>query len=197
MLKHALHCSVVQWENTLRSPATLNNRPYPTIAAYFSVKIAYVVVHFPNPFNYTDHLFVQVHVFNCVHLSFIRTYWTCEDGASSWITAIPITDFGFNLHKQVFRDALCLRYGWPLSRLPSHCFCGVPFSINHAFTCLKGAFPINRHNRIRDLLADLLTEVCPCVAVEPVLQPLSGEQFQLHPSNVEDNARLNVSTQEL
>ena len=29
--------------------------------------------------------------------------------------------------------------------------------------------PISRHNRIRDLLADLLTEVCPCVAFEPVL----------------------------
>ena len=121
---------------------------------------------------------------------------SCEDGASSWITAIPVTDFGFNLHKQAFRDALCLRYGWPLSRLPSHCVCGVRFSIDHAFTCPKGAFPIIRHNRIRDLLADLLTEVCPCVAVEPVLQPLSVEQFHFCSTNVEDNARLNVSVQE-
>ena len=23
----------------------------------------------------------------------------CEDGACLWITAIPVTDFGFNLHK--------------------------------------------------------------------------------------------------
>ena len=74
--------------------------------------------------------------------------------------------------------------------------CGAPFSIDHAFTCLKGAFPIIRHNKIRDLLADLLTEVCPCVAVEPVFQPLSGKQFQLHSTKVEDNARLNVSAQE-
>ena len=121
---------------------------------------------------------------------------SCEDGASSWITAIPVRDFGFNLHKQAFRDALCLWYGWPLSRLPSHCVCGVPFSIDHAFTCPEGAFPIIRHNRIRDLLAGLLTEVCPCVAIEPVLQPLSGEQFQLRSTNVEDNARLDVSAQE-
>ena len=121
---------------------------------------------------------------------------SCEDGASSWITAIPVRDFGFNLHKQACRDALCLRYGWPLSRLPSHCVCGVPFSIDHAFTCPKGAFPIIRHNRIRDLLAGLLTEVCPCIAIEPVLQPLSGEQFQLRSTNVEDNARLDVSAQE-
>ena len=121
---------------------------------------------------------------------------SCEDGASSWITAIPVTDFGFNLHKQAFRDALCLRYGLPLSRLPSHCVCGVPFSIDHAFTCPKGVFSIIRHNRIRDLLADLLTEVCLCVAVEPVLQPLSGEQFQLRSTNVVDNARLDVSAHE-
>ena len=78
-------------------------------------------------------------------------------------TAIPVTDFGFNPHKQAFHDALCLRYGWPLSRLPCHCVCGIPFSIDHAHTCPKGAFPIIRYNRIRDLLADLLTEVCPCV----------------------------------
>ena len=45
---------------------------------------------------------------------------SCEYGASSWITAIPVTDFGFNLHKLAFRDTLYLRYGWPLSRLPSH-----------------------------------------------------------------------------
>ena len=100
------------------------------------------------------------------------------------------------MHKQAFHDALCLWCGWPRSRLPSHCVCGVPFSIDHAFTYPKGAFPIIRHNRIRDLLADLLIEVCPCVAVEPILQPLSGEQFQLCSTNIEDNARLNVSAQE-
>ena len=32
----------------------------------------------------------------------------CEDGASSWLTAVPIKDYGFNLHKQAFRDALSL-----------------------------------------------------------------------------------------
>ena len=32
---------------------------------------------------------------------------SCEDGASSCITAIPDRDFGFNLHKQAFYDDLC------------------------------------------------------------------------------------------
>ena len=121
---------------------------------------------------------------------------SCESGASSWLTVIPITEFGFNLHKQAFRDALCLHYEWPFSRLPSHCVCGVPFSIDHAFSCPKCVFPIIRHNRIRDLLAKLLTEVCPCVAVEPVLQHLSGESFQHRSTNTKDNARLDVCARE-
>ena len=102
-------------------------------------------------------------------------------------------EYGFNLHKQAFRDALCLRYGWPITRTPSHCACGTPFSINHAFTCSKGAFPTIRHNRIRDVLANLLSDICPCVAVEPVLQPFSGEEFHLRSTIKEDHARLDVS----
>ena len=72
----------------------------------------------------------------------------------------------------------------------------MPFSIDHAFSCPKGAFPIIRHNRIRDLLAELLTEVFPCVAVELALQTLSGESFQHHSTNTEDNARLDVCARE-
>ena len=35
-----------------------------------------------------------------------------EKGASSWLTALPLADFGFSLSKSDFRDALHLRYGW-------------------------------------------------------------------------------------
>ncbi len=34
-----------------------------------------------------------------------------EKGASSWLTALPIEEFGFALFKGAFRDALALRYG--------------------------------------------------------------------------------------
>ena len=34
----------------------------------------------------------------------------CEKGSSSWLTALPLVDQGFALHKGAFRDALCLRY---------------------------------------------------------------------------------------
>ena len=35
-----------------------------------------------------------------------------EKGASSWLTALPLAEFGFSLHKGAFRDAVALRYGW-------------------------------------------------------------------------------------
>lgn len=33
-----------------------------------------------------------------------------EKGASIWLTALPIENHAFTLHKSAFRDALCLRY---------------------------------------------------------------------------------------
>ena len=35
-----------------------------------------------------------------------------ESGATTWLTALPIEEHGFSLHKGAFRDALCLHYGW-------------------------------------------------------------------------------------
>ena len=119
-----------------------------------------------------------------------------EKGASAWLTAIPIAEYGFSLHKQAFRDALCVRYGWQPARLPSHCSCGEAFSVSHALSCSKGALPSIRHNRIRDLTAELLTEVCPNVATEPVLQPLTGERFALRTANRQDDARLDIKAQD-
>ena len=67
--------------------------------------------------------------------------------------------------------------------------------MGHALSCPKGAFPSIRHNRIRDLFARFLTEVCPNVSIEPALQPLSGEAFSHRSANVEDAARLDVKAQ--
>ena len=39
-----------------------------------------------------------------------------EKGASSWLTALPITEYGFRLYKGAFRDALC---NWSPPHLPS------------------------------------------------------------------------------
>ncbi len=115
-----------------------------------------------------------------------------EKGASSWLSTLPIQEHGFCLHKGAFRDALCLRYGWKPPRLPTHCVCAKPFSVDHALSCSYGGFPSVRHNEIRDLTAHLMSEVCHNVGIEPELQPLTGERFDLRSANVEDGARLDV-----
>ena len=45
--------------------------------------------------------------------------------------------------------------------------------------CHCGAFPSLRHNKIHDITASLMKEVCPQVCVKPTLQPLSGQMLQL------------------
>ena len=97
-----------------------------------------------------------------------------EKGASTWLTTLPIEEHGFSLHKQAFRNALCVCYGWTPTRLPTHCSCGAQFNTTHALSCSKGAFPSIRHDRIRDLSAQLLFKVCSNVEVKPPLQPLTA-----------------------
>ncbi len=94
-----------------------------------------------------------------------------ERGASIWLTALPIDIHGlFALHKSAFRDALSLRYNWPIENKPSFCSCGHTFSIDHALSCPTGGFPSIRHNEVRDITASLLSEVCHNVSIEPHLQ---------------------------
>ncbi len=109
-----------------------------------------------------------------------------ETGASSWLTTLPIVEFGFTLHKGAFTDALALRYGWPLSRTPSNCECGSSFSVDHSLSRSRGGFTILRHNETRYLTADLLTEVCHHVTTEPDLQPVTIESFNLRSTNIHD-----------
>ena len=95
-----------------------------------------------------------------------------------------MTKFGFQLNKMAFRDVLCLRNGWTSERLPLPCPCGEVFSIAHAFSCSKGVLPSITYNRVRDITAQLLTEVCPNVGIEHTLQPLSGKSFPLRSNSV-------------
>ena len=55
-----------------------------------------------------------------------------EHGASVWLSALPLSHHGFDLHKSSFRDAVCIRYRWQPQDLPSSCVCGLAFSIDHA-----------------------------------------------------------------
>ena len=116
-----------------------------------------------------------------------------DQGASHWISALPLTAHGFALPKGAFRDALCLRYGWQPPHLPLHCPCGKPFDADHALSCGTGGYSIMRHNEVRDLTASLLSEVCGDVQIEPTLIPLSGEAQFYRSANVSPDARLDVS----
>ena len=116
-----------------------------------------------------------------------------EKGASTWLTALPLKEYGFSLHKAAFHDAMALRYGWSPSNLPSKCDCGSNFTVEYALSCAKGGFPSIRHNEIRDLTANLLTEVCNEVCIEPNLQPTTPDQLSGATANSQDGARLDIS----
>ena len=116
-----------------------------------------------------------------------------EKGASIWLTALPLKDHGFALHRAAFHDAMALRYGWPPSNLPSKCDCSNNNSIDNALSCAKGGFPSIRHNEICDLTANLLAEVCSEVCIKPHLQPTTPDQLSGATTNSQDGARLDVS----
>ena len=117
-----------------------------------------------------------------------------EKGASSWLSTLPLECHGFALHKDDFCDALALHYGWSPKNLPVSCACGRSNNIEHALSCPNGAFPTIRHNDIRDLTAELMSEICHDVSTEPPLQPLSGESLSLRTTNQDVGARLDIKT---
>ena len=59
--------------------------------------------------------------------------------------------------------------------------------------CIMMGFIGVRHNEVRDFTAQLLSEVCNDVEVEPLLTPLTGEKFTYKTANTDDHARLDVS----
>ena len=115
----------------------------------------------------------------------------CEKGASSWLTAIPLKDMNFDLSKREFRDAMRLRYDWPIPDSPSVCVYDCSFTVDHAMICQRGGLVIQRHNEIRDLEAELLDMVCYDIAIEPTLQPLASEELN-RGANTAPDARLDA-----
>ena len=114
-----------------------------------------------------------------------------EKGSGSWLNALPLEQMGYDLNKQDFRDSICIRYGWRVPRTPQFCSCGKTFDTNHALICTKGGYVIMRHNRIRDLEATILKDVCKDVKVEPDLIPIGNST--INSTNTTEGARLDVS----
>ena len=116
-------------------------------------------------------------------------------GASIWLSTLPLKEEGYQLDKGVFWDLIKIRYGKPLSRLPDACSCGARFDLQHALSCKKGGFVTLRHNIIRNITADLLTEICKDVRIEPSLQTITGEEMPKG-SITSNEARLDVSARD-
>ena len=60
--------------------------------------------------------------------------------------------------------------------------------------CKKGGFITIRHNDLRDLTANLLTEVCKDVDIEPQLLPVTGETFNNRTTNTSNEARVDIKS---
>ena len=115
-----------------------------------------------------------------------------EKGSGAWLSALPVQAWGYTLNKQEFRDSLCLRYGWSIPNTPSFCECGQKNSINHTLSCKKGGYVVMRHNKVRDLEAELMSEVCYNVQTEPELIPLDNNSLGIN-SATGERARPDVS----
>ena len=70
-----------------------------------------------------------------------------------------------------------MRYGWKIPNTPSFCQCGSKNDIDHQLSCKKGGYVVMRHNKIRDLEAELMKEVCHDVRTEPELMPIDGNHY--------------------
>ena len=66
------------------------------------------------------------------------------------------------------------------------------FDVQHAMNCKKGGFVIIRHNNVRDITTNMLSEVCKDVTSEPVLLSLTGEKFTGKSTKTSDEARLDI-----
>ena len=116
-----------------------------------------------------------------------------EKGASSWLTSLPLKEFGYILNKQQFADALALRYNLNMKDCPKTCACGKSNSVNHALICKLGGFVTMRHNWLRDTVAEVMkTAKCKDIQTESLLLPTNGQQLPTG-TITGDQARLDVS----
>ena len=75
-----------------------------------------------------------------------------------------------------------------MSDLPSKC-AGEKYTVCHALPCEKG-FVAQTQDGVRNLLTSIIGKVCTNVEVEPQLQPLDNDRFNLRTAVTNPEARL-------
>ena len=66
------------------------------------------------------------------------------------------------------------------------------FGVLTDMSCKNGGYVIRRHNRLRDMFAELLNQVADEVQIEPPLEPLTGERLDTGSITAKD-ARLDIA----
>ena len=78
----------------------------------------------------------------------------------------------------------------------SLCACNEKFTVAHALHSPKGGYTHMRNNEFRDSFANLLSDVCLDVEINPHLHLLKGETFALK-STIIDCARSDIKARGL
>ena len=110
--------------------------------------------------------------------------------------AVGLANQKYELNKQEFTDAICMRYGWKVKGMPTHCACGETNSLDHSLICKLGSYTSMRHNSVRESEAQLMREVFSDVQTEPTLLPINENDYQ-RKLNTADKTRLDISSRGL
>ena len=113
-------------------------------------------------------------------------------GASLWLSSIPSEALGTVLSRHEFRACLRLRYGLMPDGVTALSECGAANDLLHPLICSHGGAIIRGHNKVRDFLAGLCSQLAPA-SIEPMLHPLApGESFRLKSATTDPAARSDV-----
>ena len=109
-----------------------------------------------------------------------------EHNTSGWLTAVPLREQGLALSANEFRDGLALRYGWEPADASRLCTgCNVPLTMEHAQKCEVGPYRIRRHDILKELLANCLTQATTSHSVTPevpIILPPRPRQARRNPA---------------
>ena len=76
--------------------------------------------------------------------------------------------------------------------MPATYCCIAKMDVQHAISCKRGGSVTIRHNYLRDVTVNLLSNVYKDVEIEPKLRPVTGETFLNRTANTRTEARLDI-----